>query len=341
MIKDEVQTTTLSNELRQSVIENRLHGMNDRQITAALAAKGIDARTAAEEIQSMSAHPYFTVAVDLARRLLKLEAMLDVRRSVSCLAYGSQRVERRDTVSPAKFLDRYYAANRPVILTGLMEDWPALSRWNPQHFKTEYGDQMVEIMSGRSEDPDYEINSRDHKHQVRFADYVDMVTSASESNDCYLVANNGFFSRPEMRPLLEDVRFFEEHLDPAASGGRVHFWFGPAGTVTPLHHDEMNIFMAQVYGRKKVTLISPEQTHLVYNHIGVFSEVNCDDPDYERHPLFREAQVLQVVLEPGEVLFLPVGWWHQVRAIDISITVTFTNFILPNKFNWRRPHLRR
>jgi hypothetical protein len=336
-MKRKLARASLSDGLRQWVTENRLLGMGDEKISAVLADQGIDACTAAEEIQALASHPYYRAAERVAKRLKKLESALDIHRSLSSLAYGSGTVERRGRVSRAEFLEKYYAANRPVIFVGLMEDWPALGRWNPQYFKTAYGDNLVEVMTGRNQDPRYEINLKAHKREIRFAGYVDMVTSTGESNDCYLVANNGFFSRPEMQPLLADIRFFDEHLDPTKSAGRVHFWFGPAGTVTQLHHDEMNILMAQVYGRKRIILISPDQSHRLYNEIGVYSEVDCENPDFERHPDFCEVQQLHVVLEPGETLFLPVGWWHHVRALDVSITVTFTNFVHLNKFNWWQP----
>jgi Cupin-like domain len=52
----------------------------------------------------------------------------------------------------------------------------------------------------------------------------------------------------------------------------------------------------------------------------------------KRYPMFQEAKILEVTLCPGEVLFLPVGSWHHVRALDISITMTFTNFAFNNDF---------
>jgi ribosomal protein L16 Arg81 hydroxylase len=64
----------------------------------------------------------------------------------------------------------------------------------------------------------------------------------------------------------------------------------------------------------------------VYNHIGVFSEVDCEKPDLVRHPLYRYANKFVFDLNPGEALFIPVGWWHHVRALDVSISVSFTNF---------------
>jgi len=330
----------LSERWRQWAIEKRLLGMDDAQISATLTDRGIAARTVVKEIHAMVSHPSYRVAERLVQRLKKLESVLDVQHSLSSLVEGSQTVERRDSIPRTEFLERYYAANRPVIFTKLMEDWPALGRWNPEYFKTVYGDTLVEVMTGRSQDPRYEINCHAHKHEIRFADYVDMVTAVAESNDYYLVANNGFLDRPEMKPLLEDIRFCEE-LDPARTASRVHFWFGPSGTVTPLHHDVMNIILAQVYGRKRVLLISPDQSHRLYNEVGVYSEVDPESPNDKKHPLFRDVQMLEVVLEPGEALFLPVGWWHHVRALDVSITVTFTNFVHLNQFTVFRPQPRR
>jgi hypothetical protein len=326
----------LTDDWRRWIAENKLAGVEDEPLVAAMVRDGVDGAVAAAEVAAVAAHPCFHAGEKLAQRLAKLGSVLDVHRALAALAPGAGAIERHGGVSRAEFLERYYAANRPVVLTDAIDDWPALSRWGPEYFKATCGEALVEIMSGRTRDPRYEINAYDHKQEVRFADYVEMVAAGGESNDYYLVANNGFFARPEMRPLYEDIRF-PEHLDPAQTDGRVHFWFGPAGTVTPLHHDLMNVLMAQVRGRKRVMLISPDQTHRLYNEIGVFSEVDPEDPDYERHPLYRDVEALRVDLAPGEALFLPVGWWHHVRALDVSVTVTFTNFVHRNEFEWLNP----
>jgi hypothetical protein len=79
----------------------------------------------------------------------------------------------------------------------------------------------------------------------------------------------------------------------------------------------------------------------LYNDIGVFSPVDCDAPDLARWPLFEKAAMREVVLSPGEVLFIPVGWWHHVRALDVSITVSFTNFRFANHYEWSMPQIRK
>jgi ribosomal protein L16 Arg81 hydroxylase len=189
-------------------------------------------------------------------------------------------------------------------------------------------------MSGRDSDPHYEINCEAHKTQMSLEQYVQMVASAGETNDFYMVANNRSNGTGALRELMGEIPSFDGLLDARNTNDKLFFWFGPAGTNTPLHHDTMNILLAQALGRKKVTLIPSFETHLVYNHIGVYSEVDCEAPDLERYPLFGKATKYETILEPGEVLFIPVGWWHQVRSLDVSISVSFTNFVVPNSYKW-------
>jgi len=140
-----------------------------------------------------------------------------------------------------------------------------------------------------------------------------------------------------MRNLLNDIVIFPQYLDPENLEGGVFLWFGPQGTLTPLHHDVLNVLMAQVLGRKRVTLIASTQLRYVYNEFGVYSEVDCEKPDWERFPAFQYARPQTVILNPGEALFIPVGWWHQVRALDLSVTVSFSNFVFQNRYEWSHP----
>ena len=281
--------------------------------------------------------PSAEAAIDADQIRRKREAIVAIKRSLAKLAPRNPVVERRSNLTEKEFLEQYYARNRPVILCELMTGWAACSKWTPAYLSSACGDEMVEIMAARTGNPLYEVNEAPHRHRVRFARFVDMVMTGGETNDYYLTARNDFFSRPAMRRLLDDIEPFAQYLEPGDAASGTYFWFGPRGTVTPLHHDLMNIFMAQVTGRKEVKLISPDDIDLVYNHQGVYSLVDAGNLDFGRFPALREAEILEAELKPGEVLFLPVGWWHYVKALETSITVTFTNFRYPNRFEWVHP----
>jgi ribosomal protein L16 Arg81 hydroxylase len=277
----------------------------------------------------------------LAQRLRKLEWLLNMYGELDSQAPSSGIIERKKNVSREDFFRNYYRANRPVILTDIMRNWRALSLWTPDYLKDRFGHAEIEIMDGRDSDPLYEINGRDHVRSALFGDYIDKVLKNGESNDYYMVANNYVLDKEPLRELLNDIEIFPEYLDQNNISKKVSFWFGPKGTITPLHHDISNVFMAQVRGRKLVKLIPSYQLHMVYNHLGVYSEVDCEHPNYLKHPLFQKVDVMSVTLEPGEALFIPVGWWHYVRALDVSMTISFINFIYSEKTHWKIPYVRK
>lgn len=115
----------------------------------------------------------------------------------------------------------------------------------------------------------------------------------------------------------------------SCSGARL--WFGPKGTVTPLHHDGCNILFGQVYGRKQFKLIPSFDIENVYNEREWYSAVDLLNIDYIKFPRMSRVSILEAIIEPGEFIFIPIGWWHWVRSLDISISVSFTNFCVQGK----------
>jgi ribosomal protein L16 Arg81 hydroxylase len=101
-------------------------------------------------------------------------------------------------------------------------------------------------------------------------------------------------------------------------------WIGPAGTVTSLHHDLTNNFIAQVVGRKRLKILPAAEVGKLYNSRHVFSDipdVEAPNLDLVRYPRLAGARAYEVVLEPGEIIFMPLAWWHQVKSLDFSVTV--------------------
>jgi len=324
---------------KQWIAENKMLQVPDDHILGILVQNGISEEAARRHLSCVSKTHSYQAGTRLAQRYRKLESLLEVYRQLSQLA--DRTIERRSNVSRAEFFERYYAANRPVIITDIMKGWKALSSWSPAYFKELCGDMTVEITAGRESDKQYEVNLQDHKALIRFGDYIDAVVNGGTSNDYYLVANNFFFKQEGARLLCDDFEQFPEYLDDSRVSEYGSMWFGPAGSITPLHHDVMNILFAQVFGRKRFTLIPSNHVHVLYNDKGVFSEVDVENPDFDKYPMFKDVSSLQVVVEPGEVVFIPVGWWHHVRALDVSISLSFTNFLFPNTYNWNNPQIYR
>jgi lysine-specific demethylase 8 len=89
-------------------------------------------------------------------------------------------------------------------------------------------------------------------------------------------------------------------------------------------------FFVQVRGRKKFMLYAPDEAPRLhypepsFPHYHLhFSPVTVEDPDLARHPRFREARGVELVVEAGQVLHIPSGWWHYVRGLEPSISLNF------------------
>lgn len=338
----------LSNEWKQWIVTNKLRQIPDGQLVDILVQRGVDIRMAIAEVKAISVHPYFKAASALiaeqtqqaeakimsqAIQVQKLETQLDIYRQLEKLNPNYNQIQRVESLSSSEFFENYFAQNTPVILTGIMKNWQALSRWNPEYLKQAYGEVVVEVQVNRESNPLFEQQKEKHRQKMKMADYVDLVVSGGKTNDYYMVPFNGNFDTSEFKPLLNDVEIFPEYIDPSNQNACIFFWFGPEGTITPLHHDPCNVLLSQVYGRKRIRLISPNQKASLYNYVGVYSEVDLINPDYEKYPRFKDVEIIEVILEPGEVIFLPVGWWHHVESLDISISVSFTNFLITNYYN--------
>jgi len=300
--------------------------------TESAAARAADtaapaASTAPLHVPSQEASP--RALLDLRKREWLLET-LEWQRGLSP---QYSEIERRAELSSDEFLDRYYAANRPVILTAEMADWPALAKWTPDYLKQAVGSKTVEFQGDRSISGQFEIYKDAHRREMPFDGFIDLLLRPGAGNDAYLTAYNSARNSAALSMLHPDMGFPDKFLTREVDEPNGMMWIGPAGTLTSLHHDLTNNLIAQVVGRKRLLVLPAAEVGKLYNHLHVFSEIaDLEDPALalSRFPRLADARFSVVTLMPGEMIFMPLAWWHQVRSIDFSVTVTYTNFRWPN-----------
>jgi hypothetical protein len=262
--------------------------------------------------------------------LAKREWLLETVERQRALAPGGSGLERRVGMGTQEFLERYYAVGRPVILAGEMDGWPALARWTPDYLKAKVGPAIVEYQGGRMANARFEMEKDRHRREAPFDAFMDSIAKAGGGNDAYLTAYNSERNREALAPLADDMGFLDKFLTRDHHGMP---WIGPEGTVTSLHHDLTNNFIAQLVGRKRLKMLPASDVGRLYNDNHVFSRIadlEAPDLDLTRYPRLVGAKLYDVVLAPGEILFMPLAWWHQVKSLDFSVTVTYTNFLWPN-----------
>jgi hypothetical protein len=219
------------------------------------------------------------------------------------------------------FEEEYLRPARPVVITGVVETWPAWRRWSLDYFSNALGDTSaitIATREGRIDIPE-ELGARFDR--VRLGEFVSKMRSG-ESLNSYVAA-----------PIRDfPARFFDDFIQPPyCSESKWYlskFWLGPRGTVTPLHWDLPHNLSAQVIGRKRWILYPPTQLPLLYpcqpwSRSPNVARVDPEGTDLARFPRFARARPVGTVLEPGEMLYIPRLWWHHVRSLAENSALSF------------------
>jgi hypothetical protein len=243
------------------------------------------------------------------RGVTSIEAMRVAIRDAARALPVINSVPRLGRLDGAAFRARA-AAGLPFLITGIVNRWP-LSALTPQALRDNFSHLQVRARVG-----DY-INTAfapDRAMQdMTMLAYLDLVAAGTPGLPPYL----GNLELRELNSLCHWPAYFSKMGPP-------RFWLGPAGTVTPLHCDYDDNIFAQVWGTKRIFLVPPHHDAFLYtsqaNAILFGSPFNPEAPDFDKFPLARQAMAIECMVHPGDMLYVPAGWYHQVSAQTFSLS---------------------
>ncbi|CAD6505811.1 BgTH12-01298 [Blumeria graminis f. sp. triticale] len=250
----------------------------------------------------------------------------------------------------------------PLIISGSLEHWPARNSrpWSSPSYlmaQTIGGRRLVPIELGRSY-----VDEGWGQKIIPFKQFLDTFiirdSKTDEVSTGYLAQHDLFSQIPNLRHdiAIPDYCFasvpsphkscplLNKYLEtPKLNEPLLNAWFGPAGTITPLHTDPYHNILAQVVGKKYVRLYAPRESSNIYargfemggidmgntsivdvgKFIGLDGTTSEQEEARKDFPLFENAQFVDCILEEGDCLYIPVGWWHYVRSLSISFSVSF------------------
>lgn len=320
-------TPSALSDKRALIADGLAAGDDDAALLSRLTAAGISEASARYEIGRLDKDPMAAALRSLAARHAKQGWYLATQARLALEQPGAFDLAVIDGIEPETFYRDFYALNRPVKLTGLIDHWPAMTRWSLDHFAEIAGDRVVEAQVQRESAADYELAKDAHRRGLRFAEYVEWLRVDEPSNDVYLTAYNSGTNAVALAPLWQDIG--DVAILDRRSDSDGFLWLGPRGTLTPWHHDLTNNLLVQVMGEKRVRMSPPWAWGRMRNSTHCFS-------DWANEPLpagpgdATRPPVIECVIGSGEAIFLPVGWWHQVEAMSLSASVSFTNFARGN-----------
>lgn len=233
-------------------------------------------------------------------------------------------VPKLSGASGDEFSRRFLKTSRPVVIAGGASEWPAAA-WTPEMLRSKAGDSMV--LTHRSDSIYFGLDEvsggpKYREQEMTLDRFVSLALDPPDDGLRYYLQRA---SIPDRLPaLLPDLKM-PEGVDPAKIY-LMNLWFGPGENVTRLHYDVPNNFLVHFYGRKRITLFAPRDTARLYpfrSKAYNMSQVNIDEPDEVRFPKLADAQPYHVEIGPGDMLYIPPFWWHQVYSLELAISANY------------------
>ncbi|WP_164018694.1 cupin-like domain-containing protein [Pyxidicoccus trucidator] len=262
-----------------------------------------------------------------------------------------QAIPRVPLVSRERFAASWEKAGHPVIFTGATRDWPAASKWSFEWFRATHGDVEITVRSalytwgalpGTAE-------PLGGARRMKLATYLDEVEASAAlplASDLDALADTMLEKRPEdinhlvgpsllraVPSLREDARFPDYAPRWLNRLTESSVWIAPRGTFAQLHRDRAHNLYAQLSGRKRWQLYSPARARLLQpaplDWAADLSGVDLKPGAARRTTASGLRPDYDFILEPGELLFLPVHWWHRVHTLSPAIAANLWWWDIP------------
>jgi len=242
------------------------------------------------------------------------------------------RVARLFRPSPDEVV-RHVMENRPLVITGVLDarNFPPLEDFGDfEYLRSRCGHRQVRMKG----DPSFDARGRkvyvnDPFVSLRLAEYLDMIAEAEQAGGTVPYYMGKVSLEREVPEMLEDVDAAPEspwklygHAFGRVRDG-VHTYFGCGQNATAIHADPSENILVVVCGRKTFQLFPPCDADCLYpimkkplnSCVPAFTQPDDMPPDTERlYPNYRHARPMTVELEAGDMLYLPIFWWHGVAG---------------------------
>lgn len=208
-------------------------------------------------------------------------------------------------ITPQEFQKKYVKKNKPVILKGLVDKWPALQKWDFDFFANQHGDVAINA------------NLYDAKNikKTNIKTLIHEIKQATSGHPVYL---QEWWFQNVCHDLLSDIivpKNFKNDQNLKLLGFyNSTLWIGAKGAYTPVHQDTVfaNIWTTQIRGKKEWFLFDKNAT---------LKSGADGNPDYEEFLFNPKNHGMKCYLEQGDVLYVPHKWWHRAETLENAISL--------------------
>jgi hypothetical protein len=221
----------------------------------------------------------------------------------------SNQIDRIENISREDFQRLYMKPQKPVIIKHLFGKNSKVYEWSFNYFLNELGNLEVGVFDDENEKQQAAQSYKRANLKMKFGDYLQLIQDKPTTKRLFLF--NVFKHKTE---LLKDFKF-PNIADKVLTFLPLAF-FGGKGAITRIHRDMDNscVFLTELVGYKRIVLFDPKYSKLLYQYpFSTHTSVDINNPDFEKYPGLKYLKGFDIVLEPGETIFMPAGWWHHIE----------------------------
>ncbi|KOX74949.1 Ankyrin-2 [Melipona quadrifasciata] len=248
------------------------------------------------------------------------ELIIDSKNLYESTLPGFTEIVQYVIPSMELFYKEIFMPKVPALMKDCIKHWKALKRWkNLKYLLSVAGNRIIPIEIGsRYTDENWS------QQLLSFSEFLQKYVLTECDQVGYLAQHQLFEQIPELKDDFTVPEYCNFTDRNNVEQPDINAWFGPSGTISPLHFDPKNNFLCQVFGYKRVILYHPSDSSNLYPYdtklLNNTAQVDPLNPDFEKWPNFCKAKGFMVYLKPGEILYIPPKCVGNIRTRKVCQT---------------------
>lgn len=239
--------------------------------------------------------------------------------------YKYQNITRVKKISKKDFYNNYYKLQKPIVIEEITYNWPAYKKWNFSYIKEIAGENIVPLYDNSPINYSRKVN--ECITTMKMKEYISILEKKPTNLRIFLynlIKNVPILKHDFLIPDL-GVKIIKEFP---------MLFFGGTNAKVFMHYDIdlANIFHFHFNGEKKCILFPISDRKNMYKipySVICHESINFENIDFKKWPALKNTQGYMTNLSHGEMLYIPEGWWHQMKYITPGFSMSLRS--LPSK----------